>query len=391
MLIFGAFSSFYLFPAKRLRQVADRLLLWVEQDGAGGIQLVIILHLRIYLITSFLQTAIINGRFSFPGDWQPREASLWLGEALLSLILVLGPPRDPQGLPGHPQHQRPQHYDQHHTGWYHLYLAGIGKDNNLICSLTILSQSLNLVKYWKGQHVICVTPKLIEEHLRLAEFIKPIIITLIMETMIILKCWQWWPMTMLIENCTRSAEYKKPALTVDCSNLRWTKFLQNAQIIASPSCSKILTLVSFPPGGIHQRSQTRPKSWAHSTVSCHEAFKRAPQFLYCQGKMYKCKFSVGISGISQRSALWWNGGATIHFQYFWHLCLSYAMNCWNHSICYKCPMATTYWRRHNMNPKRFRCHVLGSVYLAPTSVITLQSSFATTNCWCHSCTLYFEF
>jgi histone acetyltransferase MYST1 len=27
-------------------------------------------------------------------------------------------------------------------------------------------QSLSLIKYWKGQHVICVTPKLIEEHLR---------------------------------------------------------------------------------------------------------------------------------------------------------------------------------------------------------------------------------
>ena len=26
-------------------------------------------------------------------------------------------------------------------------------------------QSLNLIKYWKGQHVICVTPKLIEEHM----------------------------------------------------------------------------------------------------------------------------------------------------------------------------------------------------------------------------------
>merc|ERR1719449_290797 len=46
-------------------------------------------------------------------------------------------------------------------------------------------QSLNLVKYWKGQHVICVTPKLIEEHLR-------------------------------------SAEYKKPTLTVDTSALKWT-------------------------------------------------------------------------------------------------------------------------------------------------------------------------
>jgi len=45
-------------------------------------------------------------------------------------------------------------------------------------------QSLNLVKYWKGQHVICVTPKLIEEHLK-------------------------------------SSEYKKPRLTVDNACLKW--------------------------------------------------------------------------------------------------------------------------------------------------------------------------
>jgi len=52
--------------------------------------------------------------------------------------------------------------------------------NDIISTL----QSLNLVKYWKGQHVICVTPKLIEEHLK-------------------------------------SAEYKKPSLTVDINHLRW--------------------------------------------------------------------------------------------------------------------------------------------------------------------------
>jgi len=52
--------------------------------------------------------------------------------------------------------------------------------NDIISTL----QSLNLVKYWKGQHVICVTPKLIEEHLK-------------------------------------SAEYKKPSLTVDINSLRW--------------------------------------------------------------------------------------------------------------------------------------------------------------------------
>lgn len=33
-------------------------------------------------------------------------------------------------------------------------------------------QSLNLIKYWKGQHVICVTPKMVEEHLR-SEHLKP--------------------------------------------------------------------------------------------------------------------------------------------------------------------------------------------------------------------------
>ncbi|CAN8019430.1 unnamed protein product [Ixodes persulcatus] len=53
--------------------------------------------------------------------------------------------------------------------------------NDIVTTL----QSLNMVKYWKGQHVICVTPKLVEEHLR-------------------------------------SAQYKKPRLSVDISCLRWT-------------------------------------------------------------------------------------------------------------------------------------------------------------------------
>lgn len=45
-------------------------------------------------------------------------------------------------------------------------------------------QSMNMVKYWKGQHVICVTPKLVEDHLK-------------------------------------SAQYKRPRLIVDISSLRW--------------------------------------------------------------------------------------------------------------------------------------------------------------------------
>jgi histone acetyltransferase MYST1 len=46
-------------------------------------------------------------------------------------------------------------------------------------------QSLNMVKYWKGQHVICVTPKLVEEHLK-------------------------------------TSQWKKPKLTVDVSCIRWS-------------------------------------------------------------------------------------------------------------------------------------------------------------------------
>ncbi|CAG9857220.1 unnamed protein product [Phyllotreta striolata] len=46
-------------------------------------------------------------------------------------------------------------------------------------------QSMNMVKYWKGQHVICVTPKLVDEHIK-------------------------------------SSQYKRPRLCVDSSALRWT-------------------------------------------------------------------------------------------------------------------------------------------------------------------------
>ncbi|KAG8338065.1 K(lysine) acetyltransferase [Homalodisca vitripennis] len=34
-------------------------------------------------------------------------------------------------------------------------------------------QSMNMVKYWKGQHVICVTPKLVDEHIRSSQFKRP--------------------------------------------------------------------------------------------------------------------------------------------------------------------------------------------------------------------------
>ena len=40
-------------------------------------------------------------------------------------------------------------------------------------------QSLNMVKYWKGQHVICIMPKAVEEHVRSAQYHRPIDILMI--------------------------------------------------------------------------------------------------------------------------------------------------------------------------------------------------------------------
>jgi len=65
------------------------------------------------------------------------------------------------------------------------------KDLSSLTSITqedIIStlQSLNMVKYWKGQHVVCVTPKLVEEHLK------------------------------------QMPVFKKPRITVDVSFLKWS-------------------------------------------------------------------------------------------------------------------------------------------------------------------------
>ncbi|KXJ27871.1 histone acetyltransferase KAT8 [Exaiptasia diaphana] len=54
------------------------------------------------------------------------------------------------------------------------------KDLSAMTSITqedIIStlQSLNMVKYWKGQHVICVTPKLVEEHVKSSQYRKPVL------------------------------------------------------------------------------------------------------------------------------------------------------------------------------------------------------------------------
>ncbi|XP_074604811.1 histone acetyltransferase KAT8-like [Brevipalpus obovatus] len=61
--------------------------------------------------------------------------------------------------------------------------------NDIISTL----QAMNMVKYWKGQHVICVTSKLVEEHLK-------------------------------------SAQYKKPRLNVDVSSLRWAPPKKNNKV-----------------------------------------------------------------------------------------------------------------------------------------------------------------
>lgn len=55
-----------------------------------------------------------------------------------------------------------------HTVCTHSQMTSITQ-SDIISTL----QSLNMVKYWKGQHVICVTPKLVEEHLKSAQYKKP--------------------------------------------------------------------------------------------------------------------------------------------------------------------------------------------------------------------------
>jgi histone acetyltransferase MYST1 len=44
-----------------------------------------------------------------------------------------------------------------------------------IADITDTLNSLNMVKYWKGQHIICVTSKAIEEHIKAMEHKKPTI------------------------------------------------------------------------------------------------------------------------------------------------------------------------------------------------------------------------
>lgn len=47
-------------------------------------------------------------------------------------------------------------------------LSGITPDD-----IVYTLQSMKMVKYWKGQHVICVTPKTVTEHLQLPQFRRP--------------------------------------------------------------------------------------------------------------------------------------------------------------------------------------------------------------------------
>ncbi|CAG7723688.1 unnamed protein product [Allacma fusca] len=57
-------------------------------------------------------------------------------------------------------------------------------------------QCLNMVKYWKGQHVICVTPKLVEEHLRTSKCKKP---PLLVDN----SCLRWEPPKRSVNNGKR--------------------------------------------------------------------------------------------------------------------------------------------------------------------------------------------
>jgi len=67
-------------------------------------------------------------------------------------------------------------------------------------------QSLNLIKYWMGQHVICVTPKMIEEHIN-------------------------------------SAQFKKPRLTVDISLIRWNPPVKVNKLKTTSSGNDLIALI----------------------------------------------------------------------------------------------------------------------------------------------------
>ena len=54
------------------------------------------------------------------------------------------------------------------------------KDLSKMTSFTVTDiietlNSLNMVKYWKGQHVVCVSSRSIEEHLKAIDHKKPIV------------------------------------------------------------------------------------------------------------------------------------------------------------------------------------------------------------------------
>jgi histone acetyltransferase MYST1 len=62
---------------------------------------------------------------------------------------------------------------QHGESFTFFYL--VCSEMTSITQTDIIStlQSMNMVKYWKGQHVICVTPKLVEEHIKSSQFKRP--------------------------------------------------------------------------------------------------------------------------------------------------------------------------------------------------------------------------
>jgi histone acetyltransferase MYST1 len=67
-------------------------------------------------------------------------------------------------------------------GWVLLQVLQMAKGTLSVSQLSAASgiasddvvgtlQSLGLIRYWKGQHIVCATPKLIEEHLRAKRFV----------------------------------------------------------------------------------------------------------------------------------------------------------------------------------------------------------------------------
>ncbi|XP_065176270.1 histone acetyltransferase KAT8-like [Sycon ciliatum] len=85
---------------------------------------------------------------------------------------------------------RQKHYEKHGT-WSVKTLSDMTSIQE--CDIIDTLQSINMIKYWKGAHVVCIPPKNVDDHLR-------------------------------------GANYKPPTLLVDAGALRWEPFARTPRL-----------------------------------------------------------------------------------------------------------------------------------------------------------------